>query len=401
MSIEIRPPAEDELRAGMEAAESAFGSNLEEFDWERESVSLRPERAVVALDGGRTVGLAGSYEFELTIPGGQLPCAGVTWVGVVPTHRRRGILRRFMTQQLEIARERDEPIAALWASEAPIYGRFGYGMAAPATRMIADSKRFTLRDDPGPEGSMRLVDADEAYELARPVHERLRPERPGMITRSEHWWRNHRLGDPEAWRRGSSKKFYAVLELDGAVEGYAVYRIKSEWEQGFPHGVVRVVEVFGTTPTAEREVWRYLFGIDLMEKVEGPVDPATPLFLMVRDPRALHLKLDDGLWLRFVDLETALRARSYRDGAPVVLDVSDELCPWNAGRYRVGETVKRTDDAADVELDVSDLSGAFLGAFDFVRLAKADRARELTPGALDRASDLFRTPLPPFCPEVF
>jgi predicted acetyltransferase len=401
MSIEIRPPAEDELRAGMEAAESAFGSNLEEFDWERESVSLRPERAVVALDGGRTVGLAGSYEFELTIPGGQLPCAGVTWVGVVPTHRRQGILRGFMTQQLEVARERGEPIAALWASEAPIYGRFGYGMAAPATRMIADSKRFTLRDDPGPEGSMRLVDADEAYELARPVHERLRPERPGMITRSEHWWRNHRLGDPEAWRRGSSKKFYAVLELDGAVEGYAVYRIKSEWEQGFPHGVVRVVEVFGTTPTAEREVWRYLFGIDLMEKVEGPVDPATPLFLMVRDPRALHLKLDDGLWLRFVDVEAALRARSYRDGDSVVLDVRDELCPWNAGRYRVGETVERTDDAADVELDVADLSGAFLGAFDFVRLAKASRARELRPRALDRASDLFRTPLPPFCPEVF
>ena len=105
MAIEIRPPAEDELRAGMEAAEVAFGSSLEEVDWERESVSLRPERAVVALDGERTVGLAGSYEFELTIPGGQLPCAGVTWVGVMPTHRRQGILREFMTQQLEVARD--------------------------------------------------------------------------------------------------------------------------------------------------------------------------------------------------------------------------------------------------------------------------------------------------------
>ena len=386
----------------MEAAESAFGSNLEDVDWERESVSLRPERAVVALDGDRTVGLAGSYEFELTIPGGQLPCAGVTWVGVVPTHRRQGILRRFMAQQLEVAREHGEPIAALWASEASIYGRFGYGIAAPAGRMIADSKRFALRDDSGPQGSLRLVDSEEAYTLARPVHERLRPERPGMITRSEHWWRNHRLADHESWRRGASQKFYAVLELDGAVEGYVVYRIKSEWEQGFPHGVVRVMEAFATSPAAEREIWRYVFGIDLTEKVDtGPFDPAAPLFLMVRDPRALHLKLDDGLWLRLVDVEAALRARSYRDGGSVVLEVRDELCPWNAGRYRVGETVERTDDAPDVELDVADLSSAFLGAFDFIRLAKAERVRELTPDALERASDLFRTPLPPFCPEVF
>jgi predicted acetyltransferase len=402
VAIEIRPPAEDELRAGMEAAESAFGSSLEEVDWERESVSLRPERAVVALDGARTVGLAGSYEFELTVPGGQLPCAGVTWVGVVPTHRRQGILRGFMKQQLDVAREHSEPIAALWASEAAIYGRFGYGMAAPAARLTAESKRFALRDDPGPQGSLRLVDAAEAYELARPVHDRLRRERPGMITRSEHWWRKHRLADHESWRRGASQKFFAVLELDGAVEGYAIYRIKSEWEQGFPHGVVRVHEAFGTSPVAEREIWRYLFSIDLTEKVDaGPADPSTPLFLMVRDPRALHLKVDDGLWLRLVDVEAALSARSYRDGEPVVLDVRDELCPWNAGRYRVGERVERTDEAPDVELDVADLASAYLGAFDFLRLASADRARELAPGGLERASELFRTALPPYCPEVF
>ena len=320
----------------------------------------------------------------------------------MPTHRRQGILRRFMKQQLDVAREHGEPIAALWASEAPIYGRFGYGIAAPAARLMAESKRFSLRDDPGPQGSLRLVDAAEAYELARPVHERLRPERPGMITRSEHWWRNHRLADHESLRRGASQKFFAVLELDGSVEGYAVYRIKSEWEQGFPHGVVRVHEAFGTSPVAEREIWRYLFSIDLTDKVDaGPADPSTPLFLMVSDPRALHLKVDDGLWLRLVDVEAALSARSYRDGEPVVLDVRDELCPWNAGRYRVGETIERTDDAPDVELDVADLSSAFLGAFDFLRLASADRARELTPGGLERASELFRTPLPPFCPEVF
>jgi predicted acetyltransferase len=307
-----------------------------------------------------------------------------------------------MVQQLEAAHERGEPVAALWASEAPIYGRFGYGIAAPAARVTADSRRFALRGDDGPRGTWRLVDAEEAYALMPPVHERLRRDRPGMITRSEHWWRNHRLGDPENWRRGSSVKFYAVLELDGAVEGYAIYRIKSEWEQGFSHGVVRLLEAFGTSPGAEREVWRYLSSIDLTEKVEtGPFDPATPLFLMVQDPRALHLKVEDGLWLRLVDVEAALRARSYRDREPVVLEVRDELLPRNAGRYCIGATVERTDDAADVELDVRDLASAYLGAFDFVRLAQAGLVREATEGALERAGELFRTRVPPYCPEVF
>jgi predicted acetyltransferase len=123
--------------------------------------------------------------------------------------------------------------------------------------------------------------------------------------------------------------------------------------------------------------------------------------LLVRDPRSLRLQLGDGLWLRLVDLEAALRARSYAEGEPVVLRVRDELCPWNQGSYRVGPSVDRTDDTADLELDVADLASVYLGAFGFLALARADRVRELTPGALDRASELFRTPLPPFCPEVF
>jgi predicted acetyltransferase len=123
--------------------------------------------------------------------------------------------------------------------------------------------------------------------------------------------------------------------------------------------------------------------------------------LMVSDPRSLQLRLADGLWLRIVDVEAALRARSYTDAEPVVIDVRDELCPWNEGRYRVGGDVGRTRGSADLELSVADLASAYLGAFDFHRLAVADRVRELKPGALERASLLFRTSRPPYCPEVF
>jgi predicted acetyltransferase len=401
VTAEIRKPAEDELRAAMVAAETAFGSQLEDADFERERTSLPTERALVAFDPG-PVGLAGAYAFDLSIPGGELSCAGVTWVGVVPTHRRRGILREFMRRQLEDVRAWGEPIAALWASESAIYGRFGYGQAAPGVFMEADSRRFALRDDPGPVGSWRLVDAAEGLQLFPPIYERFRNGRAGMLSRNEHWWREHRLADHEHWRRGMSPKFNAAFELDGEVAAYAIYRIKQEWEHGFPKGAVRVMEAFATSPAAERELWRYLAGIDLTTTLNVySLDPASPLRLIVRDPRALGLRVADALWLRLVDVEAALRARSYREGDPVVLRVHDRLCSWNEGNYRIGASVERTDDAPDLELDVADLASAYLGAFDFLALARADRVRELTADALERASALFRTPLPPFCPEVF
>ena len=402
MAIDIRPPQEDELRAAMEAAESAFGSTVDDADWERERKALPAARSLAAYDAGQPVGLAGAYEFELTIPGGQLPCAGVTWVGVLQSHRRRGILRDFMRRQLEDVRNWGEPLAALWASESSIYGRFGYGLAVPALTMKADRGRFTLRDDRGSAGSVRLVTRDEAYELFRPVHERVRATRAGMISRSEHWWKEHRLPDPESWRRGASQKFYAVVEVDGEVEGYAMYRVKSEWEDGMPRGQVRVVESFTVSSAAERELWRFLFSIDLTVTVQAYyLDPASSLFLNVRDPRALGLRLTDSLWLRLVDVEASLRARSYGVAEPVVLEVGDKLCPWNAGRYRVGEGAGRTDDDADLSLDVADLASVYLGGFDVHELLHAGRVTELREGGAERASLLFRTPLPPFCPEEF
>src|SRR6185503_13194433 len=208
MTIEIRPPAEDELRGAMGAAEIAFGSvSVEDEDWERERKALPAARAHAAFDAGKPVALDGAYTFDLTVPGGYLPCAGVTWVGVMPTHRRRGILRDLMRQQLEDVHSWGEPIAALWASEAAIYGRFGYGQAAPNAQVKSDSARFALRQDAA--GAVQLVDADEALQLFRPVYESVLATRAGMLSRDERWWQEQRLADSESRRRGASKKFYA------------------------------------------------------------------------------------------------------------------------------------------------------------------------------------------------
>jgi predicted acetyltransferase len=223
-----------------------------------------------------------------------------------------------------------------------------------------------------------------------------------MLSRSETWWKDLRLADPDSWRRGASKRYYALFERAGEPEGYASYRMKEEWEDGFPNGEVRVVEAFGLTPDAELAIWRFLHAIDLTVTVDARLfDPGSRLILNVRDSRALGLRFNDALWLRLVDLDAALKARSYKRGESLVLEVTDEFCPWNAGRYRVGDDAGRTEDTADLALDTADLAAAYLGAFDFHRLVHAGRAEERREGAAEDATLLFRTDLPPYCPEVF
>jgi predicted acetyltransferase len=359
------------------------------------------DRFFVAYDGASPIGSAASLPFQLTVPGGELAAGGVTWVGVLPSHRRRGILTQMMKRQLEDLRDRGEPLAILWASEAAIYGRFGYGISAPTWQLDADRSRFSFRDDPGAQGAVRLIDREEAAKLLPPIYDAVRREVPGFTSRNALLWDQYRLADPEHWRRGAGPKFHAVLEFDGEPVGYAIYRIKNDWAEGFSKSQVLVLETCATSDAAEREVWRFVFGIDLVVRIRGRHDPGSPLFLMVVDPRSLMLRVTEGLWLRLVDLDAALTGRTYATDDPVVMEVRDELCPWNAGRWKVGRDAGRTEDEADLELDVADLASAYLGAFDFERLAAAQRVRELKPGALARASDLFRTSRPPFCPEDF
>ena len=401
MAVEIRNPSEDELRAAMQAGEAAFGGEQREGEFERFSKMLPRDRWFAAYDGDRPVGTTASFAFRLTVPGGELAAGGVTWVGVLPSHRRRGILRELMKRQLEDLHERGEPLAILYSSEPLIYGRFGYGVAAPAVEMDGETARFLYRDDPGPTGAVRIIDAEEALRVLPPVYDAVRRDVPGFVARDPDVWKLTRLADLEHWRRGAGPKFFAVIEFDGKPVGYAIYRIKSDWQDGFSQGHVRLVEAIAATPAATRELYRFIYGIDLVVRVQGRYDPGSPIFLMVGDPRSLHLKVSEGLWLRFVDIEAALAGRTYSGEDAVVVDVEDSFCPWNAGRWRIGKTVERTDEEADLELDTADLASAYLGAFDFNELGAAERVRELKPGALERASNLFRTGRPPYCPEDF
>jgi predicted acetyltransferase len=400
MAVEIQKTTdEEEMLAALRTVVAAFGEELEERDAERAQKTMPVDRALLAVENGVFVGAAASFPFSITIPGGELACAGVTWVGVLPTHRRQGVARALMRHQLDDLRGRGEPLAALWASESQVYGRFGYGMAAPVYEMDALKATFAFRDDPGPVGTVRLVTRDEAAELFPPVYERVRATRAGMLSRSPVWWYESRLHVAPG-PSGTGPRFFAVLEIDGVPEGYAIYRIRGEWDGPFPKGSVTVVEALGTSFPATREVWRFLFGVDLTERVEMPfVDPAGDLLHAVADPRRLRLRLNDGLWLRLVDVGAALRARSWASDDSLVLEVTDAFCPWNDGRWR--NDGERVDADPDLALSVADLASLYLGGVDAHGLARAGRLEERTPGAVGRAATLFRTPLPPYCPEVF
>jgi predicted acetyltransferase len=405
--IEIRTVEEAELKRFLETVETAFGEELNEEDIERWKPHLDLERQFWAWDGDAPVGTAGTYDKRLRIPGGELAAAGVTMVGVLPSHRRRGILTQLMRRQLDDARERGEPLAVLWASEAPIYGRYGYGVATTATRIEAERDRMALRAPDEPVGRARLVDDAEAKELVPAIYDRVQVETPGMLGRSETWWTSFRLADPERWRHGAGPMFRAVWEDDDGPEAYALYRIRGSWDEGVPGGKLQIREALGATPLATRAIWRFLFGVDLVKQVDAfALPPDHPLFLSVTEPRRLKAAVGDGLWVRLLDLEVALGARAYGGDGSVVLEVSDPFCDWNEGRWRLdvegGEaTVTRSDGEAELRLDVSDLGSTYLGGFSFGSLQRAGRVEELVEGAVDQADALFRTAAQPWCPEVF
>jgi predicted acetyltransferase len=403
MAIEVRTCEPEELKSGLTPIFHFFGSAPSEEGLASISRVLPADRMHMALENRTPVGGAGVFPFDLTVPGGRVRAAGVTVVGVLPTHRRRGVLTSMMRAQLDDVHERGEPVAYLWASEETIYGRFGYGVASFSGEIEIPRNRTAFAAPLEPRGRVRLVGHEEALELIPPIYEQVAAETPGMFARTREWWEARALADPEWRRQGAGEMNRVVLELDGEPQAYALYRLKLQFDLGASTGFTRVIEALGTTPRATAEIWRFLLDVDWMDTIKAGLIPVDhPLFLLVAEPRRLRYRIGDGLWVRLVDVEAALGARSYRDGEPVVFEVSDAFCPWNEGRWRVGDgTASRTDAAADIRLDVSALGSVYLGGLTWARLARAERVEELREGGVQRADDLFRTGVAPWCPEIF
>lgn len=395
----------EEFKTAMGAIGHYFGWQPSDEDAERFSKLLPLERMLAVFDDGHIVAGAGAYPLELTLPGGPAPCAGVTVVGVLPSHRRRGLLRRMMEAQLRDVRERDEPVAALWASEETIYGRFGYGLAALDLHVEAERRSVRIRPELPREGTLRLIDHDEALRVLPRLYDRIRKRTPGFLSRSRDWWETRRLSDRPELRRGAGPLVRALYERDGAPAGFALYRIAQEgstfadWKK-----TVRVNEVQGIDEAARRDIWRFLLEIDWTDVVrveQLAVDDALPL--LVDRVNKLGLRVYDGLWVRPVEVGAALAARGVDGGGRVTLEItSDPQFADNVGRWAVEDgSAKRTSRRADVRTDVQGLGAALLGGFTFSELARAGRAEEAARGGLARADALFRAERAPWCPEIF
>jgi len=404
MAWDVRPTTSlDEFLDATGAIWHYFGSERSE-DWgERFGRVLPFERMHAAFDGDRIVGGAGAFPFRLTVPGGQVACGGVTVVGVLPTHRRRGVLTAMMRAQLEDIRDRGEPVAALWASEEPIYRRFGYGLASLSGEIELSSGYAGLRVPPDPSASSRLITLEEAKTLVPPVYDRVRARTPGMLARSEDWWEVRNLSDPPERRQGAGVKNALLLELGGRPAGYALYRMHMKFEGGSSAGHLEVIEALADGPVATRELWRVLLEMDWKATLKAyllPIDH--PLQHQLAYPRRMRMRIGDGLWVRLVDVGTALSARAYGDGS-IVLEVEDAFLPENSGRWKIEDgAAARTEDEADLGLDVGELGAVYLGGFSFGELVRAGTVRELKDGAAARADALFLTGAPkPWCPEIF
>lgn len=408
--MDIRTIDPKELERFRKTLGAAFGDDELRPDWDPvwDNVFER-DRMIAAFDDDLVVGTAGNLSFTMTVPGGELPTAGLTVVGVLPTHRRRGVGSSLMRATIDDARKRREPVSILWASEASIYQRFGYGPAIDQLTIHVDRGKAEFLDTSSPSGRVRLLNEDEALKVLPDVYERIRPRVNGMLARDQKWWQYHRLIDPKSERDGASAFFKVVWEDEGRAEAYAVYRIKEKWdyETGLPQNTLWAFEAASTSPIATKELWRYLFSVDLVASVTGyflPVDH--PLLRMVLEVRRLHPRLSDAVWLRIVDLPEALTQRAYAQEGSLVVDVFDDFCEWNSGRWKLtskssGHTVDRSSEDPDLILDIGDLGAAYLGGNTFSQLARAGRLIESSPGGIARADELFHTDHKPWCPEIF
>lgn len=404
MDPTVRPIKESEVGLFRRRLMRGFGGDLREEDNSRFLQSMDLARTIAAFDGDDLIGTCAAFTFDVTVPGGALPMGGTTMVTVQATHRRRGVLREMMRAHLDEVRQRQEPLAGLWASEASIYGRFGYGLAAEGcvTRLSGKEIRFTGE---APNGRVTLLDADEAGPFLPPVYDRVRPTRPGMLTRSDVRWKTDALLDAEHTREGRTSKRFAIYHGASGPDGYAIYRQKDKWEH-FPEGEVYVVEMMAATSEAHEGLWRYLSSIDLFPNVRYwnlPVDDELPW--RVTEPRRIQRTVHDSLWLRIMDVPEALCGRAYRDKGRLVLGIRDPFLPDNDGHYELaagpqGAECRRTDAEPDLEMPVDALGALYLGGHRIRTLWRAGVVRG-SDEAMATADRLFAWDPAPWCPEDF
>lgn len=416
----IRPISEDEFPAFCAVIHHAFNSTYPADEEARHDLGVFEfDRTLAAFDEAEIVGTATAFSFRMTVPGDAAAVAGVSAVATASSHRRRGILTSLMHRQLADIRDRGEAVAALFASEAGIYYRYGYGAATGELDLTIRRGEGVLRTQataprPGRKASpqrLRIAEPRNATAELAKVYESVQRDRPGMHARDDRWWDNI-LWDPEHRRSGFGPLRCVIAEDDAGPRGYALFSAKPSWtDDGLPEGVLEVRELMAADPAAGAAVWEHLLHRDLVGEVRArsrPVDE--PLLYLLADPRRARPRLLDGLWVRLVSVPEALAMRRYSCAVDVVIEVADDLIAENAGRWRLrapglaaGEpaTCERTSAAADLTVPVQSLGAAYLGGTRLGALAAAGLAEQARPGAIAALSAALSWEPAPWSPTIF
>lgn len=413
--LEYRSPTPGEVPEFFAVPLHAYGMDATAAEINHEVLVYEDGRSIGAKDGDEWVGGSGAFTLELTVPGGaQVAAAGITMIGVSPTHRRRGILTTMMRHLHDDAVRRGEIMAVLTASEASIYRRFGYGVATESTHLSIPAEAIDF--DPPLEGcgGFHMVDPHVDTADISAVYERVCRVRPGWFTMSQAWWAKV-SDDPLSGRNGATKLFGVVhVDCDGIADGYALWRIKeSITASRRADNTVIIIGLVGETAKVELTLWQFLASIDLATTLTwdtAPVDQ--PMRWRVIEPRRIHTtRRADWMWARLLDVPAALVARSYGTTGELTLSVTDTFRPESGGVFRLdvtsqGANCTKLDPADhggtfDIELAMPELSAIFFGGVAPSLLAEAGRVTETRPGSVALADALFVTNPPPSCPIEF
>lgn len=407
MTIEVRPLGTDATawqRLSHVDGLAFYGDDREQTVHDDGNV-IEFDRSVLAYDGDREVGCASVFSLDLSVPGGTVPAAGVTWVGVVPTHRRRGVMTALMRSVHDAVHERaTEPLLVLWASKGSLYQRFGYGVGSHSY-LATVPHHLRLAHGPRPRLQVEQVTPADDRERTQAVYEAVRSGRPGMPEVTEAWHERN-VADPKDGRDGASSLRTYVVTDEGADVGYARLRYKHDWSQSFGDGTIDVRQMVCATPLAAATLYDLLLGSDLMQRSQVwnlAVDD--PLLTWLDDPKQVQLHRRDQLYVRLTDV-TALTRRDYSAPLDVVLEVHDAFHPWNDGQWHLqagtdGCSCKRTTRPADVTADVGALGATYLGGVRWGTLALAGLVAEHRAGSLAALDAAFGWPIAPWCPFVF
>jgi predicted acetyltransferase len=414
----IRPITEAGLGGFLSVHEHAFNSGPAS-ERARSALLARIEfdRTLAALDGPTVVGTAGVFSFRMRVPGAMVPVAGVTMIAVLPTHRRRGILSAMMRRQLADVRDRGEAVAALFASEAGIYGRYGYGQASSQAYFRLQRSEAALAAGVPQDENLRLrlaAPGSARAELAK-VYDLVLAERPGCYARTDAWW--DRVLDDSRDEPGGAPPLRCLLaEDDAGPRGYALFTAVGRWDEpGFlPDSAIDVREMMSADPAAAAALWHDLLTRDLVTEFTAGMRPVDdPLLHLLADPRRLRPQISDGLWVRLVDVPRALAQRRYASAVDLTIEVTDDACPQNQGRWHLATagppgaadglpaTCERTTARPDVIVPVHALGAAYLGGTRLGALARAGQASEIRPGAVAALSTALSWEPAPWCPLIF